>query len=35
MVERHYPLDDDRAAFNTFYDKHVSMLLTIDGFLSA
>ncbi|MCB1742000.1 MAG: hypothetical protein KDK91_16620 [Gammaproteobacteria bacterium] len=35
MVEMHYPLDEDRARFNAFYDKHISMLLTIDGFLSA
>lgn len=35
MVEMHYPLEDDRDAFNTFYAKHISMLLTIDGFLSA
>jgi len=35
MVEMHYPLDDDREAFNGFYHKHISMLLTIDGFLSA
>ena len=35
MVETHYPLDEDRAAFNDFYAKHVSMLLTIDGFETA
>mgnify|MGYP007046970560 CR=1 FL=1 len=35
MVEMRYPLEDDRAAFNEFYAKHISMLLTIDGFLSA
>ena len=35
MVEMHYPLDDDREAFNGFYHKHISMLLTIDGFISA
>jgi hypothetical protein len=35
MVEMHYPLDDDRAAFNNFYAKHISMLLTIDGFETA
>lgn len=35
MVEMHYPLDEDRAAFNDFYAKHVSMLLTIDGFETA
>ena len=35
MVEMHYPLDDDRTKFNEFYNKHISMLLTIDGFRSA
>ena len=35
MVEMHYPLDDDREAFNCFYHKHITMLLSIDGFLSA
>jgi len=35
MVEMHYPLDDDRTKFNAFYHKHISMLLTINGFLSA
>ena len=35
MVEMHYPLADDRAAFNAFYAKHISMLLSIEGFLSA
>lgn len=35
MVEMHYPLDDDREKFNEFYDKHITMLLSIDGFLSA
>ena len=35
MVEMHYPLDDDREKFNAFYDKHITMLLSIDGFLSA
>jgi len=35
MVEMHYPLDDDRTKFNEFYHKHISMLLTIDGFLEA
>lgn len=35
MVEMHYPLTEDRARFNAFYHKHISMLLTIDGFLSA
>ena len=35
MVEMHYPLNDDRTKFNEFYNKHISMLLTIDGFRSA
>lgn len=35
MVEMHYPPDEDRARFDAFYAKHISMLLTIDGFLSA
>ena len=35
MVEMHYPLDEDRAKFNAFYDKHITMLLSIDGFMSA
>ena len=35
MVEMHYPLMEDRTLFNNFYAKHISMLLTIDGFLSA
>ncbi len=35
MVEMHYPLTEDRTLFNEFYAKHISMLLTIDGFLSA
>ena len=35
MVEMHYPASEDRALFDKFYDKHISMLLTIDGFLSA
>jgi hypothetical protein len=35
MVEMHYPASEDRALFDKFYDKHITMLLTIDGFLSA
>ena len=35
MVEMHYPLMEDRTLFNNFYAEHISMLLTIDGFLSA
>ena len=35
MVEMHYPATEDRALFDEFYANHISMLLTIDGFLSA
>ena len=35
MVEMHYPLMEDRTLFINFYAEHISMLLTIDGFLSA
>ena len=35
MVEMHYPLHDDREKFNDFYHKHITMLLSIDGFLTA
>jgi len=35
MVEMHYPATEDRALFDKFYHKHITMLLTIDGFLSA
>ncbi len=35
MVEMHYPATEDRVLFDEFYAKHISMLLTIDGFLSA
>ncbi|NKB59109.1 MAG: hypothetical protein GKS00_22510 [Alphaproteobacteria bacterium] len=35
MVEMHYPATEDRAQFDEFYWKHISMLLTIDGFQSA
>jgi hypothetical protein len=35
MVEMHYPASEDKALFDKFYDKHITMLLTIDGFLSA
>ena len=35
MVEMHYPATEDRARFDEFYARHISMLLTIDGFQSA
>jgi hypothetical protein len=35
MVEMHYPATEDRARFDEFYWKHITMLLTIDGFQSA
>ncbi len=35
MVEMHYPPTEDRRKFDDFYWKHISMLLTIDGFMSA
>jgi hypothetical protein len=35
MVEMHYPASEDRALFDMFYNKHITMLLGIDGFLSA
>jgi len=35
MVEMHYPASEDRALFDRFYNGHITMLLTIDGFLSA
>ena len=35
MVEMHYPATEDRRRFDDFYDKHITMLLTIKGFLSA
>lgn len=35
MVEMHYPASEDRARFDEFYHKHITMLLTIDGFKSA
>jgi hypothetical protein len=35
MVEMHYPATEDRARFDEFYARHISMLLRIDGFLSA
>ena len=37
MVEMDYPheTEAERAAFDGFYEKHISMLLTIPGFLSA
>lgn len=35
MVEMDYPAAKDREKFDAFYAKHITMLLTIDGFLSA
>ena len=35
MVEMNYPTSADRGAFDEFYDKHIAMLLAIDGFQSA
>lgn len=35
MVEMHYPPTEDRGRFDKFYNKHISMLLTIEGFQSA
>jgi hypothetical protein len=35
MVEMHYPATEDRRQFDAFYDKHITMLLTIDGCQSA
>ncbi len=35
MVEMYYPASEDRAAFDGFYHKHISMLLSIPGFRSA
>ncbi len=35
MVEMDFPFPDERAAFDQFYDHHITMLLTVDGFLSA
>lgn len=35
MVECAFPYPDERAEFDAFYAGHISMLLTIDGFLSA
>ena len=37
MVEMDYPdrTEADRADYDAFYDRHISMLLSIDGFLSA
>ena len=35
MVEMHYPASEDRARFDGFYNGHITMLLTIDGFRSA
>ena len=35
MVEMHYPATEDRGRFDDFYYNHITMLLTIKGFLSA
>jgi hypothetical protein len=35
MVEMDFPFPDERAEFDQFYDNHITMLLTVDGFLSA
>lgn len=35
MVEMDYPAEQDREKFDKFYAKHITMLLTIDGFQSA
>jgi hypothetical protein len=35
MVEMDFPFPDERADFDRFYDDHITMLLTVDGFLSA
>ncbi len=35
MVEMHYPATEDRALFDEFYHKHITMLLSIEGFQSA
>lgn len=35
MVEMHYPATENRTQFDDFYWKHISMLLSIDGFQSA
>ena len=35
MVEMDFPYPDERDSFDQFYNEHITMLLTIDGFLSA
>ena len=35
MVEMHYPETESRAEFDAFYDRHITMLLSIEGFQSA
>lgn len=35
MVEMAFPYPDERAGFDDFYNNHIAMLLSIDGFLSA
>ena len=35
MVEMDFPFPEERAGFDTFYADRISMLLSIDGFLSA
>lgn len=35
MVEMDFPYPDERAGFDEFYDNHITMLLTVDGFISA
>jgi hypothetical protein len=35
MVEMNYPESESRTEFDAFYDGHIAMLLTIEGFQSA
>ena len=35
MVEMDFPFPDERVGFDTFYADHISLLLSIEGFLSA
>jgi hypothetical protein len=35
MVEMNYPESESRAEFDAFYDGHIAMLLSIEGFRSA
>ncbi len=35
MVEMDFPFPEERANFDAFYDDRITMLLSIDGFLSA